>query len=87
MSERIDRMRKLLEAEFAPTELEFHDDSHLHAGHAGARSGAGHYRVRIVAAAFAGKRPLEMHRMVYACLDCMMGSDIHALSIQASAPK
>ncbi len=81
MSSRIDTMRELLIAQFAPTELQIHDDSHLHVGHAGARGGAGHYRIEIRSAQFADKRPLECHRMVYAALDEMMGSQIHALSI------
>ena len=84
-TERIERMRQLLEAEFAPTELTIDDDSHLHAGHAGARSGAGHYRVSLRSAAFRGQKPLACHRLVYAALDEMMGSEIHALSISAKA--
>ena len=85
MSERVERMRSLLEQAFSPSLLEIRDDSHLHVGHAGARSGAGHYSVTIRAAAFAGKKPLEAHRMVYAAVDEMMGSEIHALSISARA--
>ena len=85
MSDRVERMRSLLEQAFSPSLLEIRDDSHLHVGHAGARSGAGHYSVTIRAAAFAGKKPLEAHRMVYAAVDEMMGSEIHALSISAGA--
>lgn len=83
MSDRVERIRALLEQAFAPSELDIRDDSHLHVGHAGARGGAGHYSVSIRAAAFAGKKPLEAHRMVYAAVDEMMGSEIHALSISA----
>ena len=83
---RIPRMRALLESAFAPSSLEIQDDSHLHAGHAGARGGAGHYTVRLESSSFTGKRPLETHRMVYAALDQMMGDEIHALSISARAP-
>lgn len=83
MSDRIARMRRILEDTFAPEELNIHDNSHLHVGHAGARSGAGHYRLEIRSAAFNGLPPLQAHRKIYAALDEMMGSDIHALSIQS----
>ena len=83
---RIARMRELLEAALAPLELAIEDDSHRHAGHAGARGGQGHFRVDIVSAAFAGKLPLARHRMVYAALDELMQADIHALSIRARSP-
>ncbi|MGJ8670686.1 MAG: BolA family protein [Oceanococcus sp.] len=86
-TERIDRIKSTLQQAFSPSLLELRDDSHLHAGHAGARSGAGHFTVTIVAEAFAGQRPLQAHRLVYAALDDMMGSEIHALSISAKAPE
>ncbi len=82
---RIQFIRDTLENEFAPLELEIIDDSHLHAGHASARGG-GHFRVRIVSAAFAGRKPLERHRMIYRVLQAAMARDIHALSIQALTP-
>ena len=72
-------------AAFAPTELEVIDESHKHAGHPGAQDGRGHFRVKIVSARFAGKRPLERHRMVFKVLDSMLKTDIHALSIHAAA--
>ncbi|MGK2942614.1 MAG: BolA family protein [Immundisolibacter sp.] len=74
------RIRACLETALAPTRLELIDDSHLHAGHAGARQG-GHFTVRIAAPAFAGKRPLECHRLIYGALGELMQTDIHALSI------
>ncbi len=84
---RVDLIRERLTAAFAPTHLDIQDDSAKHAGHAGARAGGGHFRVRISAAAFAGKSPLERHRMVYAALgDAMRNDLIHALSIEADAP-
>ena len=61
---RLDRIRHRLEARFAPTALEVIDESHLHAGHPGARSGKGHFRVRIVAPVFAGLPALRRHRLV-----------------------
>ncbi|HMM66768.1 MAG TPA: BolA family protein [Dokdonella sp.] len=76
-------IRARLESRLAPTELEVRDDSHLHAGHAGARDGRGHFSVRIVSRAFEGMAPLARHRAVYAALGELMQTDIHALSIDA----
>jgi BolA protein len=84
---RIARMRALLVEAFAPLQLEITDDSHRHVGHAGARDGHGHFSVRIVSDAFAGKAPLARHRAVYAALGDMLQTDIHALSIQADTPE
>ncbi len=83
---RVERIRAALEAAFAPQRLEVEDDSHRHAGHAGARDGRGHFNVLIVSEAFAGMAPLARHRAVYAALGTMMETDIHALSIRAEAP-
>jgi BolA protein len=82
-TERVARIRARLEAEFAPDSLEIIDDSHRHAGHAGAKDGRGHFRVKIVSAKFNGRRPLERHRMVYGALGSMMETDIHALNVEA----
>ena len=79
---RVERMRQALQA-LAPSVLEIEDESHLHAGHAGAATGRGHFRVRIVSAMFEGRSPIERHRMVYAALGELMQTDIHALSINA----
>lgn len=84
---RVEKIRALLSAALAPSELEVIDDSHKHVGHAGAAGGAGHFTVRIVAEAFRGKRPIARHQLVYAALATMMGPEIHALSIQAQAPQ
>lgn len=67
-------------------QVELIDESHLHAGHAGAREGKGHFRVRIVSADFAGLRTLQRHQLVYRSLGEMMQTDIHALSITALTP-
>ncbi|WP_411831889.1 BolA family protein [Pseudoxanthomonas mexicana] len=83
---RVERIRTALQAALAPAALDVIDESHLHAGHAGARDGRGHYRVRIVSAAFAGKPPLARHRAVYAALGEMMVTDVHALAIEAATP-
>jgi BolA protein len=82
---RVLAIRSRLMAAFAPIELEVIDESHKHKGHAGAKDGRGHFRVRIVSARFLGKRPLERHRMVFAALDEMLKTDIHALSVTAAA--
>ncbi|WP_141453121.1 BolA family protein [Pseudoxanthomonas sp. z9] len=85
-AERVERIRQALELAFQPERLEVADDSHRHVGHAGARDGRGHFDVTIVSAAFAGRAPLARHRAIYAALGEMMTTDIHALSIHASAP-
>lgn len=84
--ERVARIRQALEAAFAPDELDVRDDSHRHAGHAGAQDGRGHFHVRIVSGAFAGMAPLARHRAVYAAMGAMMDTDIHALGVDAKAP-
>jgi BolA protein len=81
----VDALRRRL-ATLAPQQIDIIDDSHRHAGHAGARDGGGHYRVTIVAAAFAGKRTMERHRLVYDAAGDLMKGQIHALSITAKAP-
>ena len=85
--ERAAAIRERLQAALQPLALEVVDDSHKHAGHAGARDGRGHFGVRIVSVAFAGKAPLARHRMVYAALGELMETDIHALQIQALSPE
>ena len=86
MSVRPDVIRERLLAAFTPSECLVEDESALHAGHAGAASGGGHYRVRLISAAFEGKNRLIRHRLVYDCLADMMHKDIHALAITAIAP-
>lgn len=85
-ADRLTRLRERLTASLTPEKLEISDDSHLHVGHAGARGGAGHFTVRIVAQAFNGKPLIERHRMIYDLLRDMMHGEIHALSIQARSP-
>jgi BolA protein len=83
---RVALIRSRLETAFAPEELEIVDDSHRHAGHAGAKDGRGHFHVRIMSRQFTGKKTLERHRMVYAALGDMMQTDIHALGVIAISP-
>ncbi len=85
-SDRVSRIESLLRDAFAPTYLLVKDQSHLHAGHEGARDGRGHFDVTIESKAFSGKRPLACHRMVYDAVGSLMETDIHALRIQAKAP-
>ena len=77
-------IRAKLTAALDPQSLEVIDEGHLHIGHAG--EGSGHFRVRIVSAAFAGKNPIQRHRLVYAAVDDLIGHGIHALAIEARAP-
>lgn len=82
---RVDRIRLLLEAAFEPESLEVEDDGHKHIGHEGAKGGLGHFNVSIVSAKFNGMNMLARHRAVYAALDDMLQTDIHALAIDAVA--
>ena len=86
MTDRLERIRERLAATLAPAECQLIDESHLHAGHAGAASGAGHYRLRLVSERFEGLNRIARHRLVYDCLRDMMQGDIHALNIIAVAP-
>jgi BolA protein len=69
----------------APTLLEVTDDSHLHAGHAGAREGR-HFTVRIHSPRFAGLARVARHRLVYDSLGPLAAQGVHALAIVAMAP-
>jgi BolA protein len=84
--ERVPAIRAAIEAALAPVSLEIEDESHRHAGHAGAKDGRGHFRVDVVSAAFAGLNPIARHRAVYAAVGELMATDIHALAIRARTP-
>jgi BolA family transcriptional regulator, general stress-responsive regulator len=80
-------IRQRLTAALAPARLDLVDESARHAGHAGARpQGESHFRLTIVAAAFAGRSRIERQRLVFAALGDLMQSDIHALAITALTP-
>jgi intracellular septation protein len=81
-----ERLRLRLESRFSPQLLTVEDESHLHAGHAGAAAGHGHFRVTIVAEAFRGVPAIGRHRLVYAAVADLLKTDIHALAIEASPP-
>ena len=74
-----------LNAALLPVSLEVQDDSHLHAGHAGAREGR-HFSVRIVSKRFNGLSRVARHRLVYGALEALIPRGIHALAIDAKAP-
>ena len=80
------KIESLLSEAFEPTALLVKDQSHLHAGHAGAQDGKGHFDVRIVSKRFSGLSLIERHKAVFAALDGLMDTDIHALKIDAKAP-
>lgn len=87
MSEqRVEAIKNLLGAALEPQAIDVTDDSHMHAGHPGARDGRGHFSVTIVSSAFDGKRLLARHRLVYDALGTLMQTDIHALAIEALTP-
>lgn len=68
-----------------PVRLDIEDESHLHAGHAGAKGGASHFRVRIVAPCFMGLSRVAGHRLVYHQLQDLIPFPIHALALDAKA--
>jgi len=83
---RVRQIRTRLESAFDPARVSVRDDSASHAGHPGARGGAGHYAVRIESQAFRGRSRLQRHRMVYEALADLMPHHIHALNIEAISP-
>ncbi len=85
-ADREQRLRRRLESQFSPAVLLIEDESHLHAGHAGAAGGHSHFRITIVAEAFRGVSPIGRHRLVYDAVGDLMTTDIHALAIKASPP-
>ena len=79
------QIRECLQA-LNPEQVAIRDDSALHAGHEGARSGGGHFNLTIVSAQFQGKSTLARHRLIYEALGPLMRREIHALAIRAYAP-
>lgn len=86
MTDRADAIHAALHTRFSPEHLLVKDQSHLHAGHAGAADGRGHFAVDIVSTEFSGASRIERHRLVHECLANLLRTDIHALSIRARAP-
>ncbi len=81
----IELMQKKL-SQLLPVELDIVDESYLHAGHAGAQQGGGHFRLRIVSPAFIGLSIMKRHRLVYDALNGLIPHSIHALTIDAQPP-
>jgi BolA family transcriptional regulator, general stress-responsive regulator len=78
-------IEQALRAALAPSAIEVDDDSHLHAGHAGAREGR-HYTVRVTSPRFSGLSRVARHRLVYDSLGSLAEQGVHALAIVARAP-
>lgn len=85
-SSRVNSIEELLRDAFSPVDMLVKDQSHLHAGHEGAKDGKGHFDVRIVSEEFDGLNRIARHRLVYDALGDFMATDIHALSITAITP-
>jgi BolA protein len=87
MTIRADRIRTVLAETFSPAEIDVQDDSHQHAGHAGARPGGQtHYTVRVVTPAFEGMSRVARSRAVHAALEPEFGTGLHALSLRLLTP-
>jgi len=84
--QRIEKIRACLNQALEPIELEITDESHKHIGHAGAKSGKGHFHVRIISEQFRELSPLRRHRLIYTAVGDLMDTEIHALTIDATAP-
>ncbi|MBC7715894.1 MAG: BolA family transcriptional regulator [Pseudorhodobacter sp.] len=84
-----EQIDQILRATLLPIVLEVHDDSHLHAGHAGAKEGR-HFSVRVISERFAGLNRVARHRLVYDALKAQLkgasAGSIHALAIEARTP-
>ncbi|MFN9805171.1 MAG: BolA family protein [Betaproteobacteria bacterium] len=80
-----ERIRQRLQV-LAPLDLDLQDDSARHAGHAGAASGGGHYRLQMTSAKFTGLSRVARHRLVYDSLGDLMQREVHALMMTLLAP-
>lgn len=82
------RLRAKLTEALRPTRLAIHDDSHRHAGHAGARTGGeSHFRLEIVSSLFAGESLVARQRRVYVLLDAELRDGVHALQLTTLTPE
>lgn len=80
------QIKTALEKVLTPSHLKLIDESHLHAGHAGAKTGLSHYALEIETSAFNSLSLLERHRLIYEALGTLMQTDIHALRIVFANP-
>ena len=85
MNDRVERITTLLQ-DLSPLSCQVEDESALHAGHAGAASGGGHYRLHLVSSSFEGLNRVSRHRLVYDCLGKLMKTEIHALALTLVTP-
>ena len=85
--ERMNWFREDLSKSFAIDNLVIEDESHLHAGHAGAATGGGHFKVSIIASDFQGMSLVARHRAIYTALNRHIPKEIHALTIVAQTPE
>ena len=81
-AERIALIHERLTTALAPTHLEIIDESYLHKGHAGAKTGAGHFAIEISSKTLADKNAVQAHRLIYAALNDLIPKEIHALRIK-----
>ena len=84
---RVAEIKARLEAALSPESLQVDDESHLHAGHEGAKDGRGHFRVLVISDMFKSQTPIKRHRMIYHAMGELMQTDIHALTIEAFTPE
>jgi BolA protein len=84
--DRIEELKRRIATGVSAQRVDVQDDSALHRGHAGARGGAGHYTVSVVAESFAGLDRLARHRAVYAAVGDMIPGEVHALVVRAFTP-
>ncbi len=85
MNDRVERITMLLQ-DLSPLSCQVEDESAFHAGHAGAASGGGHYRLHLVSSRFEGLNRVSRHRLVYDCLGKLMKTEIHALALTLLTP-
>ena len=85
-AQRAEMIREMLLHAFEAAQVSVRDDSAMHAGHPGARDGAGHFSVRVESQVFSGRSRLERHRLVYKALAALLPREIHALNIEAVSP-
>lgn len=83
--QRIQTIHALLTKALSPIALEINDESHLHVGHPGAKTGMGHFSVRIASTALNGLSRVKQHQMIYQALGDLLKTDIHALRIEITA--
>jgi BolA protein len=75
-----------LKAALPIDQIAIEDESHLHAGHAGAASGGGHFKLTLVSSSFDGLNRVARHRLIYTALNRHIPTEIHALTIEAHSP-